>query len=461
MKLTIQEVAKAVHALEVTTVDKEMTLTGAEFDSRKITEGDLFVPLKGARDGHEFVNAAIANGAVATLWAKDNGAIPKDFSAIIVEDVLVAFQQLAKYFLEKIRPTVVGITGSNGKTTTKDMTAAVLSASFKTYKTQGNHNNEIGLPYTILSMPEDTEKLVLEMGMDHEGDLHLLSTLAQPEIAAITLIGESHLEYFGTREKIAQGKMEIVDGLKEDGILIVPADEPLLVPLTEKLHQEVVRFGLEKSADVYATIKKEAKGHVDFTLSFLEGEFRIPVPGAYNVRNALVAALIAKRLGMSDEKIREALATVELTKNRTQWLKNSKGVEILSDVYNANPTAMGLVLDSFSKMPTKGRRVAVLGDMLELGDKSGSLHRSMALHLFPDEIERVYLYGSEMLKLTEVIKDMYPVGTLRYYNKTEKLDEKNELIKDLKEELKPEDMVLLKASNGMGLSEVVLALMEK
>jgi UDP-N-acetylmuramoyl-tripeptide--D-alanyl-D-alanine ligase len=339
------------------------------------------------------------------------------------------------------------------------MTAAVLATKFKTWKTQGNHNNEIGLPYTVLSMPDDTEKLVLEMGMDHEGDIHLLSTIAHPEIAAITLIGESHLEYFGTRDKIAKGKMEIVDGLATDGILIVPADEPLLTPLIENLHQEVITFGLRDDATAYATVTKEAKEHTDFTLSFLPGDFTIPVPGAYNVRNAVVAALIAKNLGMSSDDINKALATVELTRNRTEWKHAPIGYEILSDVYNANPTAMGLVLDSFAKMPTKGRRIAVLGDMLELGEASAELHRNMALYLAPDEINLLFLYGSEMENLVEFAKDMYPTGTLRFYRKDDEKDEKEALIKDLKKIIKPEDMIVLKASNGMGLSAVVDALM--
>ncbi|KFN93023.1 UDP-N-acetylmuramoylalanyl-D-glutamyl-2,6-diaminopimelate--D-alanyl-D-alanine ligase [Tetragenococcus muriaticus PMC-11-5] len=216
MDLTVKEIAEVLKISE----DSNQRITNIEFDSRKVTNNGLFVPLQGTRDGHQFVEQAKENGAIATLWSEDTSSAPEDLFVFEVEDTKKAFQKLASYYREKIAPKVVAITGSNGKTTTKDMTEAVLAQRYETYKTQGNYNNDLGLPYTILHMPETTEILVLEMGMDHAGDLTLLSQMSKPDAAAITLIGEAHIESLGSRAGIAKGKMEITAGLKKRGDLI-------------------------------------------------------------------------------------------------------------------------------------------------------------------------------------------------------------------------------------------------
>ncbi len=291
---------------------------------------------------------------------------PKDFPVIPVADPLKAMQQLATYYLEKVGAEVVAITGSNGKTTTKDLTASVLSEKYKTYKTQGNYNNNIGLPYTILHMPQDTEKIVLEMGMDHANEITELSLIAQPKVAAITMIGEAHIENLGSREGIAKAKMEITDGLASDGLFVIPADEPLLTPYGEFVHNECTTFGIG-NGDVHAEVDTKGKAETDFVV---EAEtFTIPLPGSYNVTNALIAYTVGRFFGLSIAEIRQGLANVSMTQNRTEWLTAGNGASILSDVYNANPTAMGLVLDAFVKLPTEGRRIAVLADMLELGTR--------------------------------------------------------------------------------------------
>lgn len=456
MDLTYYEIAAAVGATNDWRTVADFPVTGIEFDTRNITEGALFVPLSGTRDGHEFIDAAVENGAATAFWAHDSQLAPKDLPILQVVDTLAALQNLAKYYLKKNAPTVIGITGSNGKTTTKDMTAAVLSQKFATYKTQGNFNNQIGLPYTILHMPAATEVLVLEMGMDHEGEIDFLTRLAEPDIAAITLIGESHLEYFGTRDGIAKAKMEIVAGLKPTGMLIVPGDEPLLEPLLPAVTQAVITFGLDDSEELYATILESGKESVRFTINrFPNEEFTIPVPGAYNVRNAIVAAMIGSLLEVPVANIKTALATVELTRNRTEWLKRSDGLEVLSDVYNANPTAMRLVLENFAQMPTTGRRIAVIGDMLELGEQSQQLHAQMSTNLDPEMIQEVFLYGTEMQALFDVLATVYPAELLHYYPKAEKAA----LITDLANTVTANDMLVLKASNGMGLNEVVTAIL--
>lgn len=448
MKLAIKEIIKAVKGQLFGEISLTNQVTSVEFDTRKVVPGTLFVPLKGNRDGHDFIDVAFENGAVLTL--SDRQLENKPY--ILVEDTQKALQDLAKYYLDKVAPKVVGITGSNGKTTTKDMTAAVLSQSFKTYKTQGNYNNEIGLPYTILSMDLDTEVAVLEMGMDRKGDIELLSQIGRPDVAAITIIGESHIEYLGSRQGIAEAKMEIVTGLKENGTLIVPSNEPLLKPILEKVIQEKVLFGLEDSAAVKADIVSESKNETTFTTTlFPKVVFSIPVLGQYNVNNALIAISVGNILGVPVEKIQTGLANFDLTKNRTEWIQTTKGMDILSDVYNANPTAMNLVLDSFSKVETKGRKIVVLGDMLELGKSSKEMHESVAKHLSPEEIDAVYLYGTEMKYLFEKLTNQFSENNISLFEK----ENKENLIKALSNEINPTDTIFLKGSNGMGLKEIV------
>lgn len=449
MNLSVREIVAAVNGINHATQHDDQCIESVEFDTRKVIENSLFVPLKGARDGHDFIPQAIESGASLVLSERD---LSEDVSYIKVEDTLVALQKLAQYFLEKVHPKVIGITGSNGKTTTKDMTEAVLSQHYKTYKTQGNYNNHIGLPYTILSMPEDTEMLVLEMGMDHKGEIEVLSNIAKPDIAAITLIGESHIEYLGSRAGIAEAKMEITAGLKENGILIIPNDEPLLKRLIIDVPQTVESFGVGTEATLSASILSETKVDTQFeTNLFGEEVFSIPVLGGYNVKNALIALLIGRFFNVPVSKMKNGLATFDLTKNRTEWLKTQDGIDILSDVYNANPTAMKLVLDTFSALKLEGRKFVVLGDMLELGELSSQMHESVAEHISPKKIDQVYLYGEQMESLYNLLHERMPQGSIHFYRKTEK----KEMMTHLSEQLQPKDTVFLKASNGMGLSEVV------
>src|SRR5574337_586119 len=292
MNLTLHELARVVSAKNDVSVYPNFVLKNIEFDSRLIQDGDIFLPLKGARDGHEFIPTAFDKGAVMTLSEKKVA-----FPHILVTNTEQAFQVLAAYYLEKTKVDVIAITGSNGKTTTKDMAAQILETTYRTYKTQGNYNNQIGLPYTVLHMPEDTQKLVLEIGQDHMGDIHLLSTLAKPKLAVITLIGESHLEFFGTRDKIAEGKLQIVDGLVNGGELIAPADKIINAYLPE--NQKITRFGAD--ADLHLTALYEHKDHLSFTVNFLDETLTIPVPGKFNATNAMIAAYIGT-LERSEER---------------------------------------------------------------------------------------------------------------------------------------------------------------
>ncbi|MHC5229526.1 UDP-N-acetylmuramoyl-tripeptide--D-alanyl-D-alanine ligase [Enterococcus sp. LJL99] len=456
MKLTMTEVAQAVNAVNKERQWADLEITGIEFDSRLIKEGNLFVPLSGTNDGHSFIDGAIKKGAIAAFWQADKEA-PADFPVIKVLDTLKAMQDLAVYFLNKIQPTVIGITGSNGKTTTKDMTEAVLAQKYHTYKTQGNYNNNIGLPYTILHMPDTTEKLILEMGMDHADEIAFLSKLAKPQIAAITMIGEAHIENLGSRKGIAAAKMEIAEGLAPNGLLVLPNEEPLLKSYRSNLSQEVKTVGWLSDADYQAEIILEEKERTEFKINNLPEIFSIPVLGKYNVGNALIAIAIGQKLAVPIEEIQKGLANFKLTKNRTEWISIANNIDILSDVYNANPTAMKLVLDSFSKMKTTGKKMAVLGDMLELGPDSKKMHEEIGNHLEPSEIAEVFLYGTEMNHLFIKLKEKYPENQVHYFSE----NSKSSLIEALEKHLETNDMIVLKASNGMGLSEIVTHLIDE
>ena len=449
MNLTLHEVAHLVHAKNDISQFEDVALVKPEFDSRLIGPGDLFVPLKGARDGHDFIETAFENGAVATFSEK----VIEGHPYILVEDVLSAFQTLAAAYLQKTKVDVFAVTGSNGKTTTKDMLAQLLSATYLTYKTQGNYNNEIGLPYTVLHMPEGTDKLVLEMGQDHLGDIHLLSELAHPKAAIVTLIGEAHLEFFKDRKEIAKGKLQIADGMPEGALLVVPADPIVNAYLPEK--QKVVRFGPDE--EIFITELVERKDSLTFRANFLEEAIDLPVTGKYNATNAMIAAYVALKEGVTQDKIQKAFATLELTRNRTEWKKAKNGADILSDVYNANPTAMRLILETFSTIPfnEKGRKLAVLADMKELGADSKQMHGAMITSLNPEILSEIFLYGEDMAALFAYAKEIFPPGKAHYFVKNAEKDQFSDLVKAVKEALKPTDQLLIKGSNSMNLASLV------
>lgn len=457
MKMTLTEIAQAVGA----TIPEEQQLQfqktiidNIAIDSRQAHQGSLFIPLAGRRDGHDFVASAQENGASATFWQADHQDRPDNLLVIVVDDPLAALQGLAKYYLMKVNPQVVAVTGSNGKTTTKDMVAAVLATQNNTAKTQGNHNNEIGVPLTILAMGTNTEVLVVEMGMDHFGQLSFLSQMVEPDVAVITMIGEAHIEFFGTRDKIADAKMEITDGLKEDGTLIINGDEPLLTSRAKKW--DPMTFGFNDDNYLYQTEMKLSSEHSEFTVNkWPEITFSIPMMGEFNVMNALAAIAVGRRFHIKPESIATALAGFVPTANRNQWLKSKSGAMILSDVYNSNPTAVHEVLQSFVQVPTTGKHIVVLGDMLELGEKSAELHAGLETDITPDKIQQVYLFGPEMAYLYQALEERYTPEELHYYDQ----NQQEQLIQDLHDNLTYADLLLLKASNGMHFDRVLKGLM--
>ena len=456
MKMKLAEIAKAINAQNDIEQWKDVEVTSVSFDSRHLDQGSLFVPLQGAQDGHQYVPSAFTNGAVASLWASDHEITDQTHPLLVVNDPLAALQQLGKYYLHKINPIVVAVTGSNGKTTTKDMIASILSTQFNVTKTYANFNNEIGVPVTLLNMESNTEAVVVEMGMDRFDQLDFLSKLVNPDIAVITMIGEAHIEFFGTRDKIADAKMEITHGLKEDGMLVFNGDEPLLEERVKDLTQRQMRFGRQLSNNLYATSVHDEPRQLSFTVNeWPDEEFTIPMVGEYNINNALAAMEVGKILHITPAHMKQALANVELTENRAEWVKGKNGEQILSDVYNSNPTAAKEVLKTIAETPVDGRRIAVLGDMLELGDAAPKLHASLAEEIDHQKIASVYLVGEQMKNLKDkLIQEGYPAEDIHHYAASDL----QQLIADLTATLTGEDIVLLKASHGIHLEEVLTAL---
>jgi len=450
MKMKLREVYSALKIESESIADVE--ITGVCFDSRKAKSGDLFFPLQGERDGHEFINSAIEHGISATIWQGDHD-IPNDkIPYVVVKNVSSAFETLAKYYLSKVNPQVVAVTGSNGKTTTKDMIAGILSTSNNVAKTPKNFNNEIGVPFTILNMPTNTEVLVVEMGMDRPGQIDHLSSIANPDISVITMIGEAHIEFFGTRDKIADAKMEITDHQQEYRSFIFNGDEPLLLERAKNVEQDQLSFGNNDSNDLYAMDIKSRKTTTSFkTNLWPDLDFEIPMMGEYNVNNALAAILVGQKSHIKPEAMQKALRELFVTENRTEWIKAKNGADILSDVYNSNPTAAIDVLNSLKGIKTDGRKMIVLGDMLELGDASKQLHESLAEHINAADFAKVYLVGDYMKFLRDKLSDKYDSQDLVWYSK----DQLTELTNDLKQELTPNDTVLLKASHGIHLENVL------
>ena len=435
---------------------ESVKLVGVAIDSRKVGANNLFIPLRGEKvDGHSYVEKAKAQGAAASLWQKDVPNPPKGFPIIIVENTEVALQELARCYRQELNVKVIGVTGSNGKTTTKDMTAALLATTYKVHKTSGNYNNHLGLPLTILSMEEDTDVAVLEMGMSSRGEIEFLSKLAQPDVAIITNIGESHLLDLGSREEIANAKLEIIAGLASGGTLVYYGDEPLLRNKVEKQLDslQVLSFGRTNKNDLYATsIGQENKATSYSVEGVLQGEFEIPVLGTHNVMNALAAMLTAKELNVDQNKMSEGLASIQLTNMRMEMVEGANGVKIINDAYNASPTSMMAAIQLMEGLSGFNRKILVLGDMLELGLQERDFHLQIGEQISKDQIDKVFTFGSLAENIAKgALKTFAEENIQSFLNKQSLIDELQKLIE-------PNDLILVKASRGMRLEEVVQAL---
>ncbi|WP_019244137.1 MULTISPECIES: UDP-N-acetylmuramoyl-tripeptide--D-alanyl-D-alanine ligase [Bacillus] len=432
---------------------QDVDVKGVTIDSRKIEKGQLFIPFKGENsDGHKYVEQAIENGAAAALWQKDVPNPPVHLPILLVDDTLTAIQQLAKQYLNQTTPQVIGITGSNGKTTTKDMTASLLSQKYKVHKTEGNFNNHLGLPLTILSMPEDTEVVVLEMGMSSKGEIELLSNLAEPDLAIITNIGESHLLDLGSREAIAEAKLEIVSGLKEEGLLVYNGDEPLLQERLVNREGKMASFGKEKFNTIYPLDIETGSDYTTFTSNLYPEELKLPILGNHNVLNAMAAILVARELGVSFSEIKTGLQQLKVTNMRMEMLEGMHGAKIINDAYNASPTAMRAAIDLVSQLKGFQNKYLVLGDMLELGDDEVKYHQSIGEYIQEGAVHQLFTYGQLGAHIAEGAKAVLGEENVQSF-----LD-KQHLINELKNRIGKDDLILVKASRGMKLEEVVHAL---
>lgn len=440
--------------------DDAAVVRGVSKDTRTIEAGNLYVPLIGARfDGHEFVRAAHASGAAATLWQRDHGEPPEGVPAIVVDNTLAALQRLAARYRERLPVRIVGVTGSNGKTTTKDMIAAVLAVRYNVHKTEGNLNGDIGLPLMILQMDERTELAVLEMGMRGFGEIGLLTDIAKPEAAVVTMIGEAHLEMLGSREGIARAKLEILRSLREGGLFVASGDEPLidrLLPETPKpASMRIVRFGAGAGNDLTAgDIETDADGARFVVNGRRETKFSIPLPGRHNVVNALAAVAVGRHFGLNDAEIASGLAAMRPTGMRIERLVAPSGLTVLNDAYNASPTSTRASIELLQELGGFRRKIAVLGDMLELGEGGPAFHREIGALLNPERIDYVYTYGPLSKRIAEEAAAAYPEGRVRWF------ENKEQIASAVAAVAGAGDVVLVKGSRGMRLEEVVHMLMQ-
>ena len=428
---------------------EHLRVSRMQSDSRKVRSGDLFVALKGAKaDGHDFAETAINHGAVAALVSRP---ISEKLPSIEVEDTLRAYGEIAAGYRKLTGVKVVGITGSVGKTTTKEMTASVLEAAYHTAKTEGNHNNNLGLPMTIMDMPENTEVAVLEMGMNHSGEMEYLSDIARPDLAIITNIGTMHIEHLGTREGILQAKLEIMRGMPDDGAGVFNGDEPLLWNIRAIGKHKKYSYGIENHAcDVTATDIVELDDGVRFVVHGFGQQFELFVPmlGRHAVYNALAATTVGLLLGVKAEKIQARFSSFHNTGMRQKiYVKN--GVTIIEDCYNAGPESTEAALDVLAGIKTDGRRIAVLGDMLELGNRSAAEHYRIG-RLAVGKADLLLTYGEHSVRtLTGAI-----TGGMNPKN-TDHFDTHEDMAHMLKMRVSEGDVVLFKGSRGMRMEKVL------
>lgn len=455
IKRKIEDIAGMIQVKNSVTAHAGLDISGVSIDTRRIEKGNLFVPFKGEHaDGHRFVEEAINNGAAAAFWQSDVPDPPLHLPILIVEDTLTALQQLAERYLSQLQVRVLGITGSNGKTTTKDMVANLLSLKYKVQKTQGNYNNHIGLPLTILSLEEDTEIAVLEMGMSGRGEIEFLSRLASPEVALITNIGESHLLDLGSREGIAAAKLEIMDGLQKNGTLIYYGDEPLLADKLKDYQGSAVlkTFGKSERNDVYPIEIEQCDTGSTFKLNVSDIRFTLPVLGTHNILNAIAAMSAAHYFGVPYDSMDGGFADLKLTNMRMELLEGRKGEKIINDAYNASPTSMSAAIELIANLPGYKNKVLVLGDMLELGPDEKQFHLEIGKSIDPEKIDVLFTYGVLGAAIAEGAKTVMAPSKVFAYQ------DKQQLSAELQNHVNKETIVLFKASRGMKLEEIIAEL---
>lgn len=432
--------------------DLKREVTGIVTDSRKIVPGNLFVPLKGEKtDGHKYIPQVLEAGALASLSENVLSGNPGNY--ILVESALEAMQRIAAFYRNYLGLKVVGITGSVGKTSTKEMIASVLKERYKVHKTAGNFNNHIGLPLTIFGLKKEHEVGVLEMGISDFGEMHTLASMSNPDICVLTNIGLCHLENLKTRDGILKAKTECFQHMRENGRIILNGLDDKLNTIKEVKGSSPVFYGREGDA-AYATDMTDL-GLLGIRIHLhLYGEVRevtIPIPGEHNIYNALAAACVGHELGMDIEEICRGIQSVETIGGRSNLIQ-VKGMTLIDDCYNANPVSMKASIDVLSKAP--GRKIAVLGDMGELGKEEKELHAQMGTYLSEKNIDYLFCAGELSREMAREAKGN-PRCTVEHFSS------KEDLIPALLQEVKEGDTILVKASHFMEYPKIIEALRKR
>ncbi len=440
--LKFKEAAAAVKSTTVLEGSFDSVCT----DTRKITRGSLFIAIKGENfDGHDFAQKAIESGAEAVLCEKDCGLGEKQ---ILVESTRLALLDLAGYYRSLFKIPVIGITGSVGKTTTKEMTHAVMSAKYNTLKNEGNLNNEIGVPLTLFRLEPSHEAAVIEMGMSGFDEISRMTKAVKPDLAVISNIGVSHIEKLGSREGILRAKLEILHGMRENAPVILNADDDMLITVRPGAHP-VVYYGIEnEKSDFKAFDITSKENETELTAGFKGGSGRVslPFPGRHNVYNALAAVAAGSFFGIEPLKGFEALKNY-VPAGMRQRINKKFGMTFIEDCYNASPDSQAAALAVLGSMNAK-RKIAVIGDMLELGDVSEKAHNEVGKKAAENGVDAVFTYGERSLETAKGARN----GNVPL---VKSFLDKEELAKELIAWLRPEDAVLFKASRGMKLEDVI------
>ena len=428
----------------------DVEFIGANNDTRVLQPGQLFIVLQGARDGHDFIPAAMEKGAAAVLCSRKVG----DYPAIYVDDPRTALGDIAREELKRIGAKVVAVTGSVGKSTTKEMIATVLESTYKVSKTPANHNNDIGMPMAILAMPMDTEVAVLEMGMNHFREIAYLSNIAHPDVAVIINIGTMHIEFLGSRQGIRKAKMEIVEGMSDKGMLLLNGDDVLLRYLDKIPQQRITYFGQSEGCDVLGMDVTQGEDRLCFRAE--AGKLSIPVEleleGEHYINDALAAVAVGLKLAVPSGRIGESLKTFRNISGRQEIIRTTD-YTIINDCYNAGPESMAAALKVLGNRP--GRRIAVLGDMLELGDCAHAEHYKIG-RIAAEKADLVFAYGPH----AERVMDGTTTGGMNEET-SRAFDDRDEMARVLKRMAKPGDVILFKGSHGMHLEKVLEAFLKE
>jgi UDP-N-acetylmuramoyl-tripeptide--D-alanyl-D-alanine ligase len=452
-KLNLRMVAKYSNG----EVEKEAGRTevgGVGTDTRTIRGGDLFVALKGERfNGHDYLDDAARRGAAAVMVERGEMRTRRSpLPAVVVDSALTGLQQMAREYRATLPVRTVAVAGSNGKTITKELIAAVLGRKFATARSEGNLNNHIGVPISLLRLDASHQAGVFEVGTNHPGELRVLLDMVQPQAGVITTIGEEHLEFFHDLEGVAEEEGALAEALPAEGFLALNADDPWTPVIARRSRAAAVLFGFSGSAAFRATDVRVADDCTRFILHTPQGEteVRLSLIGRHQVSNALAAAAVGEGFGLTLEEIRKGLESVTPGRMRMERHITRSGVLILNDAYNANPNSMRAAFEAMMDMPVKGRRIAVLGGMRELGDSSAEAHEKVGAEVANSGVDVVIVVGEEALRIAEgARKASRPPSRIEVFSAPKEASD------FLRNNMRPGDVVLVKASRGVALERVL------